>query len=547
MTTPSRLLMFVAILALPLAACGSQAKSQDQDAAPDAGAAICAEPDGGDLTPHFAFSADDRGAFPPRAPCDATSADRGPADGGDAPPPGSGTGPDDATVVPPPALNPVANEYGTNADVVLPGTQQSILADDFRVILDTNGRQCETCHGPDYSWSTTPAAFQGRFEQGLPYFSGRCDRYPTNETATRNDDLEPVFRKRDASNSPVADLSTPAARRQAYSLLLARAVIRIGLPVPADADFELVAVDDPYGFASAKELSLFRRSPPMANLRFSPAVMWDGRENRACEPLITTLARQAEHAITGHAEGTVPSHESLQNIVDAEVGLYVAQLIHNTAGQLNDGGAHGGPYFLAQVPFYPEINAFDRADPRGRAYSAEVFTLYAAWRALPADTDANRARAQIAEGERLFNNRLFTIRGASGFNDQLGRGDVTATCGACHDAPNVGTSSEGRFVDIGISSEENRAPELPLYSFRAKATGAVRRTADPGRALVSGRWSDLDCFKVPSLRALAGRAPYFHDGSAPSLEAVIEYHDRRFAIHLTPDEKTALVMFLSAL
>lgn len=548
---------------------------------------MCENADAEDLTPRFAFGTDDRGAFPPRPPCGGSAGGGGrgsggggggggegggpadaavpppdlgpggggpgpgggdsPEDGGQAQPPDGGATTDAPVTVPPPALNPVANEYGTNADVVLPDTDQSILAEEFQVLLDTNGRHCETCHGPDNSWSTTPGAFQGRFEQGLPHFSGRCDRYPTNDTATKNDELEPIFRKRDASNSPLADLSTPAARRQAYSLLLSRAVIRIGLPVPAEADFELVAVDDPYGFASAKELSLFRRSPPMANLRFSPTVMWDGRENRPCETLTTTLTRQAEHAITGHAEGTLPSPATLQKIVAAELGLYVAQLIHTGAGQLTEGGAHGGPYFLAQVPFYPGINAFGRLDPRGQPYTAEVFTLFAAWRALPADTDAGRARAQISEGERLFNSRSFVIKAASGLSDEVGPIEITATCGACHNTPNVGTNSEGRFIDMGISDEENRAPELPLYTFRAKATGELRKTVDPGRALISGRWQDFNRFKVPSLRALAGRAPYFHDGSAPSLEAVIDSHDRRFAIHLTPDEKAALVMFLSAL
>ena len=563
------------ILAVALAACRSEDASQDPDASSEAGAPTCDDPSGDDLTPRFAFSSDDRGAFPARPACTGSSNDGGDSDGGsDASvpppdgdprgglPPGGNGGPDDggaaqppdggaasdaSAVVPPPALNPVANEYGTNADVVLPDTEQSILADDFRVTLNTNGRHCETCHSPDNSWSTTPAAFQGRFERGLPHFSGRCDRYPTDDTATRNDDLEPVFRKRDGSNSPLLDLSTPEARRRAYSLLLSRAVIRIGLAVPADADFDLVAVEDPYGFASTKELSLFRRSPPMANLRLSTTVMWDGRENRPCETLTATLVRQAEHAITGHAEGTLPTQPILQKIVTAELGLYVAQLIHSRAGQLNEGGAHGGPYFLAQVPFYPAVNAFDRRDPRGQPYTAEVFTLYSAWAALPADTESNRARAQIAEGERLFNSRLFTISGASGFNDQLGCSEITATCGACHNTPNVGTSSEGRFVDIGISDEGNRASELPLYTFRAKATGQIRKTSDPGRALISGRWQDLNRFKVPSLRALAGRAPYFHDGSAASLDEVIDYHDRRFAIHLTQDEKAALVMFLSAL
>ena len=48
-------------------------------------------------------------------------------------------------------------------------------------------------------------------------------------------------------------------------------------------------------------------------------------------------------------------------------------------------------------------------------------------------------------------------------------------------------------------------------------------------------------------RALSGRAPYLHDGSAPTLEAAVDYHDRRFAIQLSPEEKAALVAFLSAL
>ena len=46
-----------------------------------------------------------------------------------------------------------------------------------------------------------------------------------------------------------------------------RGVIRVGIPVPPDAEFDLVAVDAPYGYASATELSLFRRPLPSTNLR----------------------------------------------------------------------------------------------------------------------------------------------------------------------------------------------------------------------------------------------------------------------------------------
>ncbi len=52
---------------------------------------------------------------------------------------------------------------------------------------------------------------------------------------------------------------------------------------------------------------------------------------------------------------------------------------------------------------------------------------------------------------------------------------------------------------------------------------------------------------MPQLRALAARAPYFHDGSAKDLNGVVDFYNQRFAINLTAQEKTDLVNFLSAL
>jgi cytochrome c peroxidase len=72
-------------------------------------------------------------------------------------------------------------------------------------------------------------------------------------------------------------------------------------------------------------------------------------------------------------------------------------------------------------------------------------------------------------------------------------------------------------------------------------------TNDPGRALVTGRCADIGKFTVPQLRGLAGREPYFHDGSAGSLAEVVGFYDRRFAIGLTAEERQDLVNFLAAL
>jgi len=64
---------------------------------------------------------------------------------------------------------------------------------------------------------------------------------------------------------------------------------------------------------------------------------------------------------------------------------------------------------------------------------------------------------------------------------------------------------------------------------------------------VTGRCEDVGRFKVPTLRALAARAPYFHNGSAATLEDVVEYYDRRFSIGFTASERTDLIAFLRAL
>jgi cytochrome c peroxidase len=53
--------------------------------------------------------------------------------------------------------------------------------------------------------------------------------------------------------------------------------------------------------------------------------------------------------------------------------------------------------------------------------------------------------------------------------------------------------------------------------------------------------------KGPTLRGLASRAPYFHNGSADSLDEVVDFYNQRFSIGLTPDEKKDLVAFLNAL
>jgi len=65
-------------------------------------------------------------------------------------------------------------------------------------------------------------------------------------------------------------------------------------------------------------------------------------------------------------------------------------------------------------------------------------------------------------------------------------------------------------------------------------------------------------FKTPTLRNIAERPPYMHDGSLPTLDAVVDHYDHGFVqrpslsddvrpLHLTDEEKKSLVAFMQTL
>ena len=424
------------------------------------------------------------------------------------------------------------------------------LKNPFFQSLGSNGRACVSCHQPNEGWTITPAGLRQRFHD------------------TRGTD--PVFRTNDGSNSPKADVSTVESRRSAYSMLLSKGLIRVGIGIPVDAEFELAAVDDPYGYASAKELSLFRRPLPSTNLKFLSTVMWDGREtfkdpaSRDCILGTTNcfasihfdLIDQANAATTGHAQGQPISDAQREAIFTFETGLFTAQIFDNQAGSLTVHGALGGPIALSQQSFYFGINDVVSGDYRtGALFSPNVFKIYQSWNS-PAprgrdegdDRDRHDARLSVARGEALFNTKPIRITGVKGLNDDLSVPVLQGTCTTCHDTPSAGNHSIPAPLDIGLTDATRRTPDLPLYTLRHKqAPFETIQTTDPGRALITGKWKDIGRFKGPILRALATRAPYFHNGSANNFDAVLDFYNKRFDIGLTDDEIDDLVAFLGTL
>jgi hypothetical protein len=429
------------------------------------------------------------------------------------------------------------NQSGVLRTITLDGSPLDFSGPFFQS-LGTNGRSCVSCHVPSTGWTLSPDEIQARFDA--------------------TDGLDPVFRTNDGSNSPLADVSTIAARRSAYSMLLTKGLIRIGLPIPSGAEFELVSVDDPYGYASASELSLFRRPLPSTNLRFLTGVMWDGRESFAplgtfpilasnstaqnALALFEDLKHQSNDATTGHAQGAPLSNDQRGAIVNFELNLATAQRNDRGAGSLTARGAQGGPEYLATQDFYVTINDVLGADTSGAQFNPVSMTLFGAWA-----NSNNPDRAAIARGAALFNATRINITGVGGLNDELGFQVIVGSCTSCHDSPNVGNHSVALPIDIGVTDQQFRTLDMPLYTLRNLATGKPRKTTDPGRALLTGKWKDIGKFKGPVLRGLAARRPYFHNGLAADLGAVIDFYNARFSAGFTEQEKADLVAFLNAL
>ena len=451
----------------------------------------------------------------------------------------------------------VTNESGRAATINVAGFAVVARVNPFFLDLGVNERRCVTCHQPSDNMTVTPASLRARFD------------------ATEGTD--PIFRINDGSNSPLADVSTVDRRRAAYSMLLTKGLIRVGIAVPANAEFELLAVTDPYGYAghnpNGDELSLFRRPLPATNLAFLSTVMWDGRETvekGSVTAIHFDLAKQANDATQGHAQAPQPIDQATRDeIVAYEMGNFTAQVFDLAAGHLHDGGAHGGPKALASQSFTFGANDPLGCDPSGvtcdpatASFDPIVFTEYDAWSRVPLH-GINRARRAVARGQALFNTLPIAITDVSGINDDFNVTTLVGSCTTCHDTPHAGNHSVPTPLNIGVADPpvahaaggdgvHNRfglpVADMPVYVLRKKGTvDELKIVTDPGRALITGKWKDVGRFKGPILRALAGRAPYFHNGSATTLLDVVNFYDARFALALTPQQKLDLVAFLRTL
>jgi hypothetical protein len=458
---------------------------------------------------------------------------------------------------PPPTLIPSLQPYATPTGTVSTYTTAGTINPSgiFFTALGTNQRSCTTCHQLNQGMSLSSASVQALF--------------------TSSNGTDPLFAAVDGANCPTVAVGDSAG----HSLMLNNGLIRIGVAPPAGAQFQIAVAQDPYGCAKVPNAttgqendSVYRRPLPATSLTSLSGVMWDTRFTLSplnssatlSANLDADLGAQAANAVATHEQGTANlSAAQLIEVEAFEEGLFTAEATDTDAGTLSSGGATGGAAALAAQNFYPGINDAFGGDPQGAAFNPVVFTLFAAW-----ENSTNPAQASIARGEDIFNSAPMVIENVRGLNDNAALGSpatFAGTCGTCHDAPNIGTHSLGLTFDIGTSVlaanetdpnilnglEELTPPALPVYQITgctdASGNAVMYVTTDPGVGLFSGQCADVNRLKVPGLRGLAARAPYFHNGSAASLEDVVKFYDQRFQMNLNPQQQLDLAHFLSAL
>jgi hypothetical protein len=455
--------------------------------------------------------------------------------------------------------------------------------------LGTNGRTCGSCHVPSQGMGVSVEGLQNRFTVSGP--------------------KDPVFAPVDGANCPSAVTrsltsaaplgnsvgagSGPAGNSSPYSLLLNRGVFRIFLPLPANAEYTVKVVRDAAGCNinpdynhtlderghSTQIISVYRRPKVSTNLRFmtttlantDPAdyafdpytgvalpvdangvvesgnIMWDGRE--------PTLESQAINATLTHAQAlAAPTGAQIKQIVDFESQFFSAQATLNPARSLTARGAQGGPEFLSATAAALPIDA--ATDP-----NYDPMTLFDAWGTITGTSPTDQKRQSIYRGEQIFLFQPFVISNVPGFNDVPPvNNSFVGGCAFCHSQANAGTDlfprSQQDVGTTGTSAGFGGTPpanDLPVFELKCKAgastpyAGRMVRTNDPGLALITGKCADIGKVTVSTLRGLAARAPYFHDGSAATLMDVVNFYDRRFSIGLSAQDKIDLVNFLNAL
>jgi cytochrome c peroxidase len=340
--------------------------------------------------------------------------------------------------------------------------------------LGGNGRACADCHMATDSFQLSPASVEARYQL-------------LQRRLRRNADADdPLFRPIDAD-----DFRVNGDAAHDFSNLRQNGLVRITFPLPPN-----MRLIDPSTNAPSEEtfVDVWRSVPTVNDVALTgpdAGVAWPRGPNERggyqLDGRVLTLQEQALGAFTNHAQvHTPPPQRMLDDLSSFQRVLFTNHRVRALADALRE-GADPGP------------------DPDGPLSPLEqagkvVFV---------------RACTQCHGGPGQSTPQAPVIR----FHD------ISSQC-----PRPVDTVTPARFAYTPCPPQLAR--NARTYEITLPNGTRIRRTSsDPGRALLTGfagvgpapqdDWNKLD---VPALRGLRHTAPYFHNNSAPTLEAVVDHY-----------------------
>ena len=385
--------------------------------------------------------------------------------------------------------------------------------------LGANGRSCADCHMATDHFQLSPASVEARFR--FLQFRRRWD--PNAD--------DPLFRAIDAD-----DFRTNGENASDFSNLRQNGLVRIVFRLPSNIRLIDPATNQP---SSETSVDVWRMVPSVNDVALTGpdgANPWPRGPNNTggyqLDARKTTLQDQALGALINHAQiQNVPPQQFLDDLASFQRVLFTNHRIR----ALSDA-----------------IRAGDSPLPEP-------------------DPPLNELEEQ---GKAVF------VRACAHCHGGPGQSTTQAPVRRFHDIGTqcprpVDTVTPARFAFAACSSRlarNARTYEITL----AHGTKIRRSSSDPGRALLTGfvggppAADDWNKFDVPGLRGIRRTAPYFHNNSAATLEAVVDHYVELFNLvkanappgfvppvastdgvnfdrQPTPDERAALLAYLRKL
>jgi cytochrome c peroxidase len=230
-----------------------------------------------------------------------------------------------------------------------------------------------------------------------------------------------------------------------------------------------------------------RNAPTILNALYNRTQFWDGRAR--------TLEEQAAFPIVNPSEMGEPS-------VDAAVARIANVREYRKAFERVFGGPPTGLDLVRAIASYERTEA---------SFNSPFDHFIAG--------DKNAIDESAKRGWALFN----------------GRGRCTMCHALTRGQPDVTLFTDYLFHNIGVVGVRADTVAMARQAdqvVRPGDMGAVDRTAiqsdlsQLGRFLVTRQDADIGAFKTPGLRNLLLTAPYFHDGSHPTLWDVMDHYNK---------------------